>query len=260
MKIKNVKCPLCGKKYVSKDAIYSHILNSHSKEIPEGVPVDEYYYDITHNGKKSYCVICHKLTPWNPRTHKYHRLCGNEECNRKNREIFKERSLNKNGTFNYAKDPEHQRKMLAHRSISGVYKWSTGGETNYVGSYELDFLKTCCDNILDLKADDIEGPSTHTYKYEYKGEDHFYIPDFNIPDMKIEIEIKDGGDNPNMHHKIQEVDKVKEKNKDIVMLNQTDTHYIKIVNKQYGAFINLFTKIRSGELTEEEEKNKIKII
>ena len=259
MQIKKVKCPLCGKIYVSKDAIYAHITKQHKAELPIGTPPDKFYYDLTHNGKQSHCVICHQLTPWNPRTHKYHRLCGSPACNERNRKIFEERAMRKSGTTNYASDPEHQRKMLAGRSISGVYKWSSGGETSYVGSYERDFLKQC-DLLLDITAEDIEGPSPHTYKYKYNGEDHFYIPDFYIPDMNLEIEVKDGGSNPNMHHKIQAVDKVKEREKDKVLLKQNKCHYIKVIDKQFGGFVNLFTRIRSGELSRSEEKNKIKVV
>ena len=158
-----------------------------------------------------------------------------------------------------ASDPEHQRNMLKGRSISGVYKWSDGGTTDYTGSYERAFLE-CCDLIEDLHAKDIIGPSPNTYLYKYKGEEHFYIPDFYIPDLKLEIEIKDGGNNPNMHHKIQSVDKIKEKLKDNVMKRQNTNHYIKITNKDHRNFITFFNKLSTDDLTEKEKRDKIKII
>lgn len=257
MQIKKVECPLCDKKYVSRVAVYAHIEREH--EIPENVYPDQYYYDLTHNGKRTHCTECGQLTTWNPRTHKYHRLCGKPECREKVRQEFRQRMLRVHHTDNLADNPEHQKKMLAGRSISGVYHWSTGGETQYTGSYEKDFLQIC-DNMLGLKAEDILGPSPHVYTYKYEGKYHFYIPDFYIPDLNIEIEIKDGGDNPNMHQKIQKVDKIKEANKDAIMEKQTNVHYIKIVNKNYGRFIVLFQKIRGGELTHIEERDKIKII
>ena len=259
MQIKSIECPICKKKYVSKTAIYSHLLKDHKDEIPENTPADQYYYDITHNGKRTKCTICHELTPWNPRTHKYHRLCGKPSCDNEVRRIFRERMLRVHKTDNLTTDPEHQRKMLAGRHIHGVYNWSTGGETEYIGSYELDFLKIC-DTVLGLHSSDILGPSPHTFRYTYDGKEHFYIPDFYIPDLSIEIEIKDGGDNPNMHHKIQEVDKVKERNKDEVMLKQNKFHYIKIVNKNYGNFLATYAKIRDDNLTKEEKRDMIKII
>ena len=253
-----IKCPICGQKYVNHDGVYSHMTRMHSDEIPKGMGSDQYYYDLTHNGKRTKCIICKKDTPWNERTHKYHRLCGSEECNKKNREIFQQRMMKIHGTDNLAKDPEHRRKMLEGRSISGIYKWSTGGETHYVGSYEEDFLHIC-DSVLDLHQADVI-PSPFTYQYMYDGKKHFYIPDFYIPDLKLEIEVKDGGENPNMHPKIQAVDKEKERLKDICMIRQHTHHYIKIVNKRYGQFINLVNKLIARDLTKQEQLNKIKVI
>ena len=230
----------------------------HSDEIPKGMEADQFYYDLTHHNQKTHCVICKRETPWNERTHKYHRLCGSPACKEKNRKIFQERMMRIHGTDNLASDPEHQRKMLHGRSISDVYTWSTGGETEYVGTYEKDFLSVC-DNLLNLHQTDVI-PSPHTYKYEYHDKTHFYIPDFFIPDILLEVEIKDGGDNPNMHPKIQEVDKVKEKLKDLVLINQHEYHYIKIINKNYKNFITLVNKLIADDLTNKEKRDKIKIV
>jgi hypothetical protein len=259
MNIKKVTCPLCGKHYISKQAIYAHIEKEHAKEIPAGRTADQYYYDITHDGKVSTCTECHRPTPWNPRTHKYARLCGRPACAEKVRAVFHERMMRVYNTDNLATDPEHQRKMLQGRNIHGVYKWSSGGETEYIGTYEEDFLHFC-DSVLNLHAEDINGPSPHDYQYEYNGKKHFYIPDFFLPDYGIEVEIKDGGDNPNLHHKIVEVDKIKEVQKDKAMIKQHSYHYIKITNKNYAKFMTMFLKARDGELTRSEIRDKIKVI
>ena len=116
-----------------------------------------------------------------------------------------------------------------------------------------------CDTVFNFESADIIAPSPNVYRYQYNGEDHFYIPDFYIPDLRLEVEIKDGGDNPNMHHKIQSVDKVKEKYKDDALLKQRDNNYIKVVNKKYGDFLALINKLRSDDLSPEERRNKIKI-
>jgi hypothetical protein len=86
------------------------------------------------------------------------------------------------------------------------------------------------------------------------------MPDFYIPDIKLEIEIKDGGDNPNMHHKIQAVDKEKERLKDKVLINQHEYHYIKVVNKNYDKFIALVNKLIAGDISASEEREKIKVV
>ena len=81
-------------------------------------------------------------------------------------------------------------------------------------------------------------PSPHTYYYMYENKKHFYIPDFYIQSLNLEIAIKDGGDNPNTHGKIQAVDKVKERLKDEVMSSNRNTfNYLKIVNKENEKFL-----------------------
>ena len=253
-------CPVCKKAYVDRPAVYNHMESQHRDEIPDGIPADQFFYDITHKyTKPKGCCICHKETQWNTKTHKYARLCGREECNKEVRRIFHERMMKKYHTDNLAVIPEHQKKMLHGRSISGTYEFEDGGKIDYVGSYELDFLRYC-ENVMSLKSTDILGPSPHTYYYNYDGTKHFYIPDFFIPDLNLEIEIKDGGDNPNMHHKIQDVDKVKETLKDRVLLKQRDYNYIKIVNKNYDNFNKLFRKLSQDDLNDSERFSKIKII
>ena len=136
--------------------------------------------------------------------------------------------------------------MLANRSISGKYTWSNSTvETTYTGSYELDFLKML-DLFFEWDPVDISMPSPHTYTYEYQGEQKFYIPDAFIHSLGLEIEIKDGGDNPNNHHKIQDVDKVKEKLKDDVLTSQRNFHYVKITNKNYENFFEFLNEVKKG--------------
>ena len=151
--------------------------------------------------------------------------------------------VGKYGKTTLLNDPDHQRKMLSHRKISGVYRWSDNPniEISYTGSYELDFLKFL-DIAMDFDGEDVIGPSPHTYYYIYEGKKHFYFPDFFIPSLNLEVEIKDGGDNPNTHHKIVEVDKVKEKLKDEVITKNGTFSYIKIVNKEYRKFFTFLEK------------------
>jgi hypothetical protein len=92
-------------------------------------------------------------------------------------------------------------------------------------------------------------PSPHTFYYTYEGKKHFYFPDFFIPSLNLEVEIKDGGDNPNMHHKIQDVDKVKEKLKDEVLSSKSiPFNYIKIVNKDNKALLQYLEVAKKYEL------------
>jgi hypothetical protein len=204
----------------------------------------QFYYYLKTKKKCGSCVICKKPTKWNAKTLKYHRFCDNPKCKEKYREMFKNRMIGKYGKVCLLDDPDQQKKMLANRSISGTYKWSDGSIKTYTGSYELSFLKFL-DLMMNYDSSDVMCPSPHTYFYEYENKKHFYIPDFFIPSLNLEIEIKDGGDNPNMHHKIQDVDKVKEKLKDEVMKsNKSNFNYLKIVNKNNQMFLNYLIVVK----------------
>ena len=238
------KCKICGKKYTELTALYNHIENKHKDMIPKDMTVQQYYYYMKTGKMNGNCVMCKQPTSWNPNTGKYNRFCGNIKCKDEYVKIMKNRMIAKYGKTHLLNDPNKQREMLANRKISGTYEWSNGRhETTYTGSYELDFLKTL-DEFFNWDPEDISMPSPHTYTYKYEGEDKFYIPDVFIHSLDLEIEIKDGGDNPNNHHKIQEVDKEKERLKDDVMKSQKHFHYIKITNKNYENFFQFLKEIK----------------
>ena len=238
------KCKICGKKFTEIAALYNHIENKHKEMIPKDMTVQQYYYYMKTGKMNGNCVMCKQPTGWNQNTGKYNRFCGNPKCKEEYVKIMKGRMVAKYGKTHLLNDPNKQREMLANRSISGTYTWSDGKhETTYTGSYELDFLKTL-DGFFDWDPEDISMPSPHTYTYKYEGEDKFYIPDVFIHSLDLEIEIKDGGDNPNNHHKIQDVDKEKERLKDEVMCSQKAVHYIKITNKNYENFFRFLKEIK----------------
>ena len=237
-----VKCLICNKKYESIESVYTHMNREHADSIPRNFSASRAYYALRTGKDKGSCIICHMDTQWNETTHKYNRFCDMPKCKDKYREEFKKRMIGKHGKIHLLKDPEHQKKMLANRSISGKYKWSDGSkEIVYTGNYELDFLKFL-DVLMDLSSDDIMAPSPHTYVYDYKGEEKFYIPDFFIPSLNLEVEIKTGGDNPNNHPNMQGIDKAKEKLKDRVLLSQREFSYVKITDKNYEPMFTFLTK------------------
>ena len=237
-------CKLCREKYSSLDGLYSHLESEHGDAIPEDMCVEQFYYFLKTGKEHGKCVECGKPTLWNDKTKKYKRFCEDPECMEKYKETVRNRMIGKYGKVNLLNDPEQQRKMLMNRKISGLYDFN-GVKIPYVGSYELDFLKTI-DLFLDWDPNDIIMPSPHNYYYMYNGEKKFYIPDVFIPSLGLEIEIKDGGNNPNMHHKIQDVDKEKERLKDEVMSTQKIHHYIKITNKNYYNLFDFFDKMKEG--------------
>ena len=105
------------------------------------------------------------------------------------------------------------------------------------------------DLFLNWDGADIIAPSPHTYWYEYEGKKHFYIPDAYSTSLNLEIEFKDGGDNPNKHPKILAVDKIKEQKKDEVMKSlKNQVNYIKICNKDYSEFFALLSSLKEKDV------------
>lgn len=233
---KKIKCKFCDRYFSSIDAYAAHLESRHADMIPEDMDGFRFWYFLKTGKTKGHCIICKKPTGWNPTTHKYHRFCKNPKCKEKYKAEFQKRMIGKYGKTTLLNDPAQQKIMLSRRKISNKYTWSTReAEITYTGSYELSFLEFL-DNIMQFDPSDIIAPSPHTYYYVYEGKKHFYFPDFFIPSLNLEVEIKDGGDNANMHPKIQAVDREKERLKDEVMRSNGVFNYLKIVNKNNGRF------------------------
>ena len=234
--MKVMKCKFCDKRFTEINQYVSHLEKYHSDMMPDNMSAYQYFYFLKTGKDHGQCVICKKETSWNDKTNKYHRFCSNPACKQKYVSTFRNRMIGKYGKVTLLNDPEQQKKMLANRSISGTYKWSDHVHSvGYTGTYELSFLEFM-DNVMDFDPEDIISPSPHTYYYIYENKKHFYIPDFFIPSLNLEVEIKDGDENTvgaNMHPKILAVDRVKEALKDDVMKsNNKNFNYIKIVNKE----------------------------
>jgi hypothetical protein len=244
---RRVYCKFCNAYFYDVADLVAHLEKEHGDMIPEDMDAWQFAYFLRTGKKAGSCVVCKKPTTWNDKTHKYNRFCNNQKCKEKYVETFKSRMIGKYGKTNLLNDPEQQRIMLAKRKISGEYLWRDHvHKSNYVGSYEKSFLEFL-DKVLAFDPTDVISPSPHTYYYEYNGERHFYIPDFFITSLNLEVEIKDGGDNPNKMKKIQEVDKVKEALKDEVMKSNMSTfNYIKIVDKKNEKFLAFLEKMKEN--------------
>lgn len=248
-----LNCPLCNDKYNVIEDLWDHLDEEHNDSIPKDFTPAQYLYSVKTGKTHGSCVICKKDTKWNLATNKYNRFCENPKCKEKYVEEFRKRMIGKYGKISLLDDPEQQKKMLSNRSISGMYEWSDNSEKkSYVGSYELDYLNFV-DLFMNFDASDVMMPSPHVYYYMYEGEKKFYIPDSFIISINTEVEIKDGGDNPNMHHKIQDVDKVKEKLKDEVLMSQKEFNYVKITNKNYEPFFKLMLELKNQFMTDKSE-------
>lgn len=237
---RRIYCKFCDYFCYSPDDYVSHVEKHHDEMIPEDQTAWQYTYFLRTGKSHGSCVVCKKDTKWNEVTHKYNRFCDNPKCKEKYREEFKKRMIGKYGKTTLLNDPEQQRKMLAARKISGIYLWSDRvHEINYTGTYEKSFLEFL-DTILDFDPNDIMSPSPHTYYYKLNDETHFYIPDFFIPSLELEVEIKD---DDNTHPNRINIDGPKEKAKDEVM-SKNHYNYLKIKGKHNEEFLTYLDKAK----------------
>lgn len=250
---KKARCKICGRVFIDKAHLVDHIDRSHKDQIPGGWSATRYECYLRTGKVEGKCIYCGKPTGFNEKTGKYFRLCKDPKCRKAASDAADRNMIGKFGKTSLLDDPDQQRKMVYARKNSGTYTFvdpedpKKKYEVMYDSSYGKDFLEML-DNFLMFSGQDVIGPSPHTYYYEYEGKKHFYIPDFYIPSLNLEIEIKDGGANPNTHPKIQAVDKVKEKLKDELMDSlKNQVSYIKVVNKEYGPFYALLSELKEKD-------------
>lgn len=234
--MKIYRCQFC--KFVHKDkyTMGRHYEMKHKELIRPDMTGFQWFYFLLTKKDHGSCIICGNNTEFNEQTMKYSRFCNDPKCKEKYRDQFKNRMIGKYGKIHLLDDPEKQKEMLGNRRISGIYTWSDGSsQFKYTGSYELDFLKYL-DTVLHWKSTDILAPSPHIYEYQYDNKTHFYIPDFFIPSLALEVEIKDDGSALNINKDSREKDKIKD---ELMRSNMTFFKYIKIINKNYTEFLNL---------------------
>lgn len=223
----------------AKKKMGAHYEAKHKDLLPPDMDGYRWFYYLLTKKEHGSCVICKQETDFNRNTMKYARFCNNPMCKQKYREERDRRMMKTHGKLYLTDDPEMQKKMQAGRKIGGIYNWSDGKtKFLYLSSYELHFLKFL-DHELHWPASDLVAPSPHTYVYQYKGKEHFYMPDFFIPSIATEIEIKSSEREMNQNQESREKDAIK----DQMMKSLSNViGYIKINNKQYDEFLQLVSK------------------
>ena len=255
------KCPICPYKTKNHLILYKHVKSAHGNEIPSNMSVEQFVFNKKYRKEKGMCVICKKKeTKWNNKTLRYKRYCSTR-CKVIAGEKAKKNMMKKYGKQHLLNDVEMQNKMQSGRKISGEYKFKDGKTIQYLGSYELDFLQFI-DKELHIPSSSINTCYNEGKVFYYRWKDpdtkkiskHFYVPDYYMKDYNLIIEIKDGGNNPNTHPKIQKIDKNKEKRKDEAIQNTHFYNYIKIKNKEYVQFIELIEYLKNNHINEENDK------
>ena len=180
-----VSCPFCKKKYYGKDPLYLHMENEHHEDL-QGLSAKQIYFNFTNKyaltkgfGRS---VISGKPTKFNEITGRYERFLPEEKD--QYRQYFLN-NMKKAGKENIMKDMEHQKMMLANRSISGKYKFKDGTEFTYTGSYERKFLEYL-DTLLNWPSTDLMAPAPQLFPYiTSDGVSHVHIPDFYISSLNL---------------------------------------------------------------------------
>lgn len=141
------------------------------------------------------------------------------------------------GKENIMKDMEHQKQMLANRSISGKYAFKDGVQFTYTGSYERKFLEYL-DTILNWPSSDLCAPAPQLFPYKTSdGVEHVHIPDFYIPSISLIVNIKSS---TNKHYRLRDIE-IEHLEDDAI--KKSNFNYIKIYDNEFGKFSEILSKI-----------------
>lgn len=241
MKVKRYKssrkyrCPYC-RVTATRDKLISHIQDNHEDMIPEGYTAARVLYD--HINKKNFgtCIICKKpVYEWDEVICRYKNLCSDPHCMAQ----LKARSAK-----NHLEDPEVQKKMLAGRKISGLYKFKDGTVHSYVGSYERNCFEFM-DTVLNIEGKDIMSPGPTVY-YEWNGEKHPWILDWMYIPAMLCADVKDGGSNPNTRP--MEEYRERQLAKEEAIAKEGKYNYIRLTDNNFAQLLEALADIRLGTI------------
>lgn len=240
MSTKFSKCPFCRKNYVEREAVYMHMDKEHHDELHNLSPKQVYFnwtnkYALTKGFGRS--VVSGKPTKFNEITGRYERFLPEEKD--EYRKYFLA-NMKRAGKENIMKDMNHQKMMLANRSISGKYKWSDGTEFTYTGSYEKKFL-IYLDTMLNWPSSDLMAPAPQLFPYNHPdGTEHIHIPDFYISSLNLIVNIKSS---ENKHYRLRDLEI--ERAEDAAVKAST-FNYVKIYDNQFEKFTSAIEEIKEN--------------
>lgn len=240
--MRNTKCPFCNMIFNDKHKFCKHIAMRHNDQVPETCDPLEFAYSLlTHKDIGRKCVMCQiRKVHFNDETLKYERLCSDPKCKEEYVDMMKSRMKRIYGQEHMLNNPDMQRKMIHNHPMSKDFIWDDKHVFRVIGTYEYDFLNHL--KSLDWSPNDVIAPSPNNYYYKWKdGTPHLYIPDFFIPSLSLEIEIKESDNtHPRMEHS-REIEYLKD---DYMkkQMNSSSINYIKIVDKNYSDFDSIYVK------------------
>ena len=240
--MRNTRCPFCIKIFDDKHKYCHHITSVHNDQVPEDAEPLEFAYSLlVHKPMGRVCVMCRQnKVAFNQQTLKYDRICSNPQCKEEYVKMMKARMVKVHGQEHLLNDADMQRKMLYNHPNARDFIWDDEHKFRIIGTYEEDFLKKL--RSLGWSPNDVIAPSPNNYWYTWKdGTLHLYIPDFYIPSLSLEVEIKESDNHhPRMEH-AREIERLKDQRLKAEE-KKTNIHYIKIVDKNYDEFSRDYVK------------------
>lgn len=240
-------CPYCKRYFSLKQPCLDHINKYHAKELEaSGMDAAQSLYYSVHKTLSGKCMCgCGRDTEWNYKTGKPYKVSTDPECKKRLYTQAEKNMMSSRGVTVHSllQDMEHQKEMQEHRPTYGHYKFSTGGEVNYLSKLELNFLKFC-DLVMEFTAN-MFAPCPEAFEYfdPETNTTRKYMPDYYLPDYNLIIEIKDGGKKHNTNPAYLKQTGYKVALKDEVMKNQNRYNYIRISGANYGSFVELLYQI-----------------
>lgn len=247
-------CPYCEYRDTRENLVI-HIRDDHEDLIPEGYTSARVVFNMINNKTEGRCIVCRKPTKWNETSWRYDRICS-DECKKRYSDNVDKNMINKYGKSTLLNDPEHQKKMLSNRSISGKYTFQDGGTVTYTGSYEKSLLEFM-DGVLNIPSFDIQMPGP-TYEYTFEGKKHYWITDLLYIPYNLVFDVKDGGKNPNTHYNF-EIDRKKQISKEDSIKKAGVHNYIRLTDNNFEQLLQIMTELKMAMMNE-EGKSDTKII
>ena len=239
------KCPYCEQKF-ERNKLHIHIQNKHEEQIPEGYTALRVAFNTINNKTEGHCIMCGKVSDWNEDKGRYERLCNDPKCHEAYKKMAAERNKNKYGVERLQSDPRYaeevQRKAMQGRRIAGKYKFTDGGEIEYLGAYERRLLEFM-DKVMNCKSEDILAPGP-SMNYMYQGKEHLYIPDFYYIPYNLIIEIKDGGDNPNTNPAMRGYKTERQEAKEAAVKASGKYNYIRQTNNDFSQLMSIMAVLK----------------
>lgn len=248
-KNRKFKCPYCNNRYTIPELII-HIDEEHIDLVPKKQTCAQVVYNLVNKREYGTCLICKGETDWDEDKWRYNSLCNKKSCHDKYIERFKS-NMKKAGKENQMNDPEHQKKMLDGRKISGIYKFSDGVEKTYCASYEKQLLEFM-DLVCRIKSEDVETPGP-VIEYVFEGKKKFWITDVYFKPFNLVFDVKPGGNNKNTHPGM-EINRRKQKAKQVQIRKDGIYNYIELTDNNFGELFTILKELKMNMINGNNNK------